>query len=166
MGALIGLMGNQAHAGSITLTFDLNGTVIYSVVSNSPNQFVNADLNVLNPLLTQKGSAYQFSALGATSNFTGTNCTFLTTTGTVNMLGATGTTTAVLSVDTTQSGFLTPIGSSDAIESTNGTYADTIGTTTFTGDVDTTSLPTLTFPFATPPPQAHSRTQELRSCPT
>ena len=147
MGALIGLMGNQAHAGSITLSVDLNGVVIYSVTSTSPDDFVNANLTALNHALTQAGSAYQFGPLGATSNYTGSSFASLTTTGTVNMTGTTGTTAAVLSVDTTQSGFLSPLSKMYAIGSASGTYAGATGTMTFTGDVDGTNLRTLDFPF-------------------
>jgi hypothetical protein len=143
-GALIGLMGNQAHAGAIILSVDLNGTVIYTVNSTAPDNFVSANLAGLNQVLTQAGSAYQFTGtLTATSNFVGsTTVAYLTTTGAINTSGP-GTTAAILSVDAFQSGFLLPVpGPGYFISKAKGTYTNAVGTTTYTGDCQAiSSLP-------------------------
>ena len=65
MGVLLGLMGNQAQAGAIRLSVDLNGETIFAVSSTRTDQFVNAPLAGLNAALTAAGSAYQFTAVWA-----------------------------------------------------------------------------------------------------
>ena len=77
------------------------------------------------------------------------------------MSGA-GTTTETLSVDVTQSGFLGPVGPAYAVGAANGTYASATGAMAFTGDVQGTNLPTLTFPFPnTIPPKYFGSTPPI-----
>ncbi len=40
LSAVSGLIGSQTHAGSITLSVDLNGVVIYTATSVAPDQNV------------------------------------------------------------------------------------------------------------------------------
>jgi hypothetical protein len=147
MSALVGLMGNQAQAGSITLSVDLNGVVIYSTTSSAPDQSVSASLVAVNSALGAHGSAYRFTSLSANSNYTGGSNGSLQTNGQINMSGA-GTTAAVLSVDTTQSGFLSPTGSGGMmVSSAGGDYLNVpAGTTTYRSDYQSTTFsPLLSF---------------------
>jgi len=143
MGALLALTGNPAQATSITLSVDLNGVVIYSTTSSSPDQTVSASTIALNADLAAAGSAYQFSSLSANSNYTGAATGFLQTTGQLTMIAG-GSTSAVLSVDVTQSGFLAPIGPvGTMVSSASGDYVGVpSGTTTYTSDYQSiTSAP-------------------------
>jgi hypothetical protein len=134
LSALVGLMGNQAHATSITLTVDLNGIVIFTATSSSPDQSVEASLVAVNTALGAHGSAYKFTGLSAQSNYTGTSLGSLQTTFQLNTSGA-GTTAAVLSIDTTQSGFLSPTGPGGSVVSTaGGSYNTASGSLSYTSD--------------------------------
>ncbi len=148
MGAVLGLAGNRSEAGPIILSVDLNGTVIYSVRSTLKDEFVSANVTALDHALTAAGSAYQFTgSLTATSNYTGSTLgAYLTTTGAINTSGS-GTTAAILSVNTSQSGFLLPgPGPGYFISFALGNHSNAVGKTTFTGDwAGTNSLP-LSFP--------------------
>lgn len=132
LSALLGLMGNQAQAGAIMFSVDLDGVVVYGPVST-------VDLTALNNDLRTAGSAFRFSSLSATSNFTGAATGFLQTTGQIS-IAAVGTTAASLSVDTTQSGFLSPVGPSGTLASTaSGSYITMAGSTTYTSDFQGTN---------------------------
>jgi hypothetical protein len=140
LSALLGLMGNQAHAGNIILTVDLNGVVVYTAPAG-PDQptSVAAVTAVLNTDLAAAGSAYHFSSLSAQSNFSGAGTGFLTVTGQLTVL-TTGSTTAVLSIDATQSGFLSPVGSNGMLTSSaSSTYVNTSGSVTYQSDYQGTS---------------------------
>jgi hypothetical protein len=148
LSALLGLTGNQAHASSITLSVDLNGVLVLSFTSVAPDQSVTPLLGALNTALTAAGSAYQFTALGAQSNFTGSALGSLQTNFQLNTSGA-GTTAAVLSIDTTQSGFLSPVGPGGTLVSTaGGSYNSASGSLSYTSDFQGTNSPTLVFPVS------------------
>jgi hypothetical protein len=141
LGALLALTGSSAQAGSITLSVDLAGSVIYTVTSSGTNQTVSANLTVLNSLLSSTG--YTFSSLSSNSNYTGSTSGFLQTTG--QLLIGTGATPA-LSVDVTQGGFLAPVGPSGSMMSTLSTNAVGLssGSTMYTGDFNGTDSAPLT----------------------
>lgn len=148
LSALLGLIGNQAQAGSITLSVDLNNVVIYTATSVSPDQSVSAALVTLNDALKAHGSAYQFTALGANSNYQGAGTGFLQTTGQLNTSG-TGTTTATLSIDTSQSGFTSPLGKNGMLMSTaSGSYINSAGSSTYTSDFQGTNATPLSYTLA------------------
>jgi hypothetical protein len=146
LSAIIGLMGSQAQAGSISLSVDLNGVAIYTTTSVAPDQSVQAVLVAVNTALTAHGSAYQFTGLNAQSNYTGSSLGALQTTFQLNTSGA-GTTAAVLSIDTVQSGFLSPTGAGGmAVSSAGGSFSPASGSLSYTSDYQGANTPTLVFP--------------------
>jgi len=135
LSAVVGLMGNQAHAGNITLTVDLNGIVIFTALPgpDQPNS-IAAITATLNTDLATNGSAYRFSSLSAQSNFSGAGTGFLTVTGQLT-IATTGTTAKVLSIDSTQSGFLSPVGPGGTlVSSASSTYVNTSGSVSYQSD--------------------------------
>jgi len=148
LSALLGLMSQSAQAGSITLTVDLNGVVIFTASSVPPDQSVAASLVAVNTALGAHGSAYRFTALSAQSNFPGTSMGSLQSTFQLNTSGA-GTTAAVLSIDTTQSGFLNPTGPIGTVVSTaGGSFDSSTGSLSYTSDYQGANTPTLVFPVS------------------
>jgi len=148
LSAVMGLMGTQANAGAITLSVDLNGVVIFTATSVAPDQNVAAPLVAVNSALAAHGSAYRFTALGAQSNYTGAAIGSLQTTFQLNTSGA-GTTADVLSIDTTQSGFLSPTGSPGTVASAaGGSYIAANGSLSYTSDYQGANTPTLVFPVS------------------
>jgi len=148
LSALVGLMGNQAHATSITLSVDLNGVVIFTATSSAPDQSVAASLVAVNTALGAHGSAYKFTGLSAQSNFTGTSLGSLQTTFQLNTSGP-GSTAAVLSIDTVQSGFLSPTGPGGSVVSTGGgSFSTATGSLSYTSDYQGANTPTLVFPVS------------------
>jgi hypothetical protein len=141
--ALTGLMANRAEAGSIMLSVDLGGTVIFGpVASVSPDISVTlstADLASLNGDLASAGSAYRFTQLSANSNFDGGATGFLQINAQI-AVGAIGNTTTSLSIDATQGGFLSPLGPNgtilNAVGGSNSNNAT--GGLTYTGDFQNT----------------------------
>ena len=148
---LLGFLGGvagRADAGSMSLSVDLNGVVIFTATSTAPDQAVSASLAAVNSVLSAHGSAYQFTSLSASSNYTGAGTGFLETTGTFNTSG-TGTTADVLSVDTSQSGFLSPVGAGLLLESSaSGSYSQVSGSGSYASDFQGANSPTLVFPFS------------------
>jgi hypothetical protein len=141
-------MSQSAQAGSITLTVDLNGVVIFTASSVPPDQSVAASLVAVNTALGAHGSAYRFTALSAQSNFPGTSMGSLQSTFQLNTSGA-GTTAAVLSIDTTQSGFLNPTGPIGTVVSTaGGSFDSSTGSLSYTSDYQGANTPTLVFPVS------------------
>jgi hypothetical protein len=136
MAALLGFMGSQAQAATVTISVDLGGTVIYST-SGAVN------ITALNTDLKNAGSAYQFATNGltASSQLQSDGEVALTTTGSIIIL-ATGSTTPTLSIDVVATGILAPVGSGGTLASSaSGTYSGvSSGTTTFTGDYQGTTL--------------------------
>jgi hypothetical protein len=148
LSAVMGLMGTQANAGSTTITIDLNGAPLISFSSVPPDQAVNFPLVAVNSALTGAGSAYQFTGLSAQSNFTGSSVGALQTTFQLNTSGA-GTTAAVLSIDTVQSGFLSPLGPGGmAFSSAGGSFSTASGSLSYTSDYQGANTPTLVFPVS------------------
>jgi len=148
LSALVGLMGNQAHATSITLSVDLNGVVIFTATSSAPDQSVAASLVAVNTALGAHGSAYKFTGLSAQSNFTGTSLGSLQTTFQLNTSGP-GSTAAVLSIDTVQSGFLSPTGPGGSVVSTaGGSFSTATGSLSYTSDYQGALTPNLVFPVS------------------
>jgi len=151
LSAVIGLMGTQANAGSITLSVDLNGVVIFSESSSAPDTSINvqgAFLTALNSALGANGSAYRFTQLGAQSNYTGDVIGNLQTTFALNTSGS-GTTAQVLSIDTVQSGFLSPTGAGGtALSGAGGNYSAASGSLSYTSDYQGANTPTLVFPVS------------------
>ena len=149
LSAIVGLMGGSpTHAGSITLSVDLNGVVIFTATSTSPDQAVDATLTAVNTALGAHGSAYMFTGLEAQSNYTGDGFGSLETTFQLNTSGP-GTTAAVLSIDTVQSGFLAPVGADGmASSSAGGSFDNTNGSLSYTSNYQGANLPTLVFPIA------------------
>ena len=145
---MAGLFGGQAHADHISLSVDLNGVVIFTATSVSPDDTVQASLVAVNTALTAHGSAYQFEGLSAQSNFTGSNDGILQTVFQLNTSGA-GTTAAVLSIDTVQSGFLSPVGPGGTLVSTaGGSYVTASGSLSYTSNFQGANSPTLVFPVS------------------
>jgi hypothetical protein len=141
-------MANRADAGSITLQVDLNGVVIFTATSVAPDQNVSASLTAVNAALLGHGSAYRFQSLSAQSNYTGDGIGSLQTSFQLNT-GAAGTTAAVLSIDTVQSGFLAPTGPEGmAISTAGGSYNTATGSVSYTSDYQGANTPTLVFPVA------------------
>jgi hypothetical protein len=141
-------MGNPAQAGSISLSVDLNGVVIFTATSSAPDQSVSAVLTAVNTALGSHGSAYRFTGLSAQSNYTGSSFGSLQTTFQLNTSGV-GTTAAVLSIDTTQSGFLSPVTPSGYLVSTaGGSFNSTTGSLSYTSDFQGANSPTLVFPVS------------------
>lgn len=133
--ALLGLMGGGAHAETITLTVTTNGhTFTFNSVSSD---LLNVAVGALNTTLAADGSAYQFTSLGASSDFPGNgppNGGTLSTNGGVSVL-TTGTgVTGSLVITTTESGFTAPTGPNGTLFSTaSGTYSNVAtGTESYT----------------------------------
>jgi hypothetical protein len=135
MTVLLGVMGNPARAGTLTISVDLGGTVVYSTTGAVDTVALNTDLRTA-------GSAYRFATngLSASTQTIGSDMVSLTTTGSIT-IAAIGSTTPSLSVDVVQTGVLAPIGSNGTlVTSASGTYAGVAsGTTTFTGDYQATT---------------------------
>jgi hypothetical protein len=148
LSAVMGLMGTQANAGSISLSVDLNGVVIFTATSIAPDQSVSAALAGVNSALAAHGSAYRFTGLSAQSNYTGSAVGSLQTTFQLNTSGS-GTTSDVLSIDTTQSGFLSPTGADGkALSTVGGSYNTASGSLSYTSDYQGANTPTLVFPVS------------------
>ncbi len=160
LSALLGLMAGNAQAGSITLSVDLGGVVIFTATSVAPDQTVSANLIALNAALTAHGSAYQFSSLSTNSNYTGGAFGSLQTNAQINTSGG-GTTTATLSIDASQDGFLSPTGVNGYLVSSLAANSSitTSGTLAYTSDYQ--GIPSATLTATAPgvdsamtPPQA------------
>jgi len=138
--ALTGLMANRADAGSIQLSVDLGGTIIFGpVLSTSPDiaiTLTTAQLLSLNATLISDGSAYRITQLSADSNFSGGATGFLQINAQL-AIGNNGTTAVPLSIDATQSGFLSPLGPNGTIQNAVGgsnSLGAAGGTLSYTGD--------------------------------
>jgi hypothetical protein len=139
-------MANRADAGSIQLSVDLGGTVVFGpVLSISPDISITlstAQLLALNGALISDGSAYRITQLSADSNFSGGATGFLQINAQI-AIGNNGTTAVPLSIDATQSGFLSPLGPNGTIENAVGgsNSVDATGTVAYTGDFQGTNSP-------------------------
>lgn len=144
MAALLGFMGSQAQASTVTISVDLGGTVIYSTTGA-------VNITALNTDLKNAGSAYQFAPNGLTATATGTATTAgLSSSGSVSVI-STGSTTPTLSVDVVETGILAPTGFKGSLAgSASDTYTQVpSGSTSFYGDYNTTTVtPTFTLAAA------------------
>ena len=146
---MAGLLGGQAHAGFINLSVDLNGVVIYTTSSTAPDKAVSATLATLNarPDDGQFPRPTNSVSLSALSNYTGSTFGSLQTTFQLNTSGA-GTTAAILSIDTDQTGFLSPVGIGGAVFSAaGGRFISAGGVLSYTSDYQGANTPTLVFPL-------------------
>lgn len=113
LAAFVALAASQARAESISISILANGTTIdvdALTTGGTPTFYGNVDLVTLNALLTAAGSEYQFSALGGTSNFSGSpGSATLSLSGGIN-IPAFGTGSPALTITETEGGFLTPAG--------------------------------------------------------
>jgi len=144
MTALLGFMGNQARAATVTISVDLGGTVIFSTTGA-------VNINALNTDLVNAGSAYQFEPNGLSASTTGSATTAgLSTSGFVTVVDNGGSTSPTLSVDVVETGVLLPTGNGSLVGSASVNYTQVpTGTTSFTGDYQTTTLtPTFTLAAA------------------
>jgi hypothetical protein len=152
--ALTGLMANRADAGSIMLSVDLGGIVILGPISSAaPDVAITltaGQLSSLNSTLAGDGSAYRFTQLSANSNFSGGATGFLQINAQL-AIGAVGTTTVPLSIDATQSGFLSPLGAGGTIHNAEGgsNSSNATGSLTYTGDFQGVSSPPLSSTLGT-----------------
>lgn len=133
MGVACGLAmfadGNRAaRAETISITIVANGFTIPIdplTTGGTPKFYGNVDLATLNTLLAADGSAYQFSALGGSSNWSGAaSGGTLTLNGGLSIpAGMTGSTS--LSITETESGFIIPSGPSGTLASSStGNFND------------------------------------------
>lgn len=120
---MIGLGGRESRAESITMTIVANGTTILVdplILSGADSQnYGSIDLTTLNSLLVGAGSAYQFSALGASSNWSGApDGGLLNLSGGIFIpKGSTG--NADLTITASEDGFISPSGPTGALASTS-----------------------------------------------
>lgn len=148
LGALVGLMGNQAHAGSISISVVLSGTTLETYTGSTTTFTADpTQLAALNAKLGALASVYTVSGLTATSNFgEGMSPGFLHDGITTNEV--TGTNTEELVFKVTQDGFLTPAPGSTGVSllstaSYNGSPGAG-GNATFVSTYESSSAPTIT----------------------
>jgi hypothetical protein len=117
------LGGGESRAESITMTIVANGVTIPVdplILSGADSQnYGTVDLTTLNSLLIGAGSAYQFSALGGSSNWSGApDGGVLNLSGGIFIpKGATGSTD--LTITESEDGFISPSGSTGSLASTS-----------------------------------------------
>jgi hypothetical protein len=132
---LLGVMGSQCRASTVTISVDVGGTVIYDTTGA-------VDITVLDTALQAIGSAYQFATNGLTSTLSSLpGSVGLSTTGSI-FISSVGSTTPTLSVDVVATGILSQTGSNGILStSASGTYIGVAaGSTSFIGDYQTTIL--------------------------
>jgi hypothetical protein len=138
LSAVIGFSAGEARAGTITMVISWTGHTVTVTpgsafaLAGSTNNSLQVDTTALNTFLAANGSAYQFSNLGASSDYPGqpnpTGGT-LNETGTALMNpGATGAT--AITVNTTLTGYTQPTGPGGSVASS----ATAIYTNTAAGD--------------------------------
>jgi hypothetical protein len=125
--AVLAVANPAARAESITISIVANGFTIPVdplILSGATSQnYGTVDLTTLNSILTTDGSAYQFSALGGNSNWSGSPSG-----GTLNLFGGIsipvgGTGSTSLTITETESGFISPSGPSGTLSSSStGNY--------------------------------------------
>ena len=121
--AVLPIGSSAAHAEAISMTIMLgNGDTIpvdpLILSGASPTNYGTVDLTTLNGVLAADGSAYSFSALGGSSNWSGAaSGGSLTLSGGISLStpgGVTG-----LTITETESGFITPSGPSGTLASSS-----------------------------------------------
>jgi hypothetical protein len=123
------LGGRESRAEMITITVVANGVTIPVdplIISGATSQdYGTVDLTTLNALLSGAGSAYQFSALGGNSNWSGDPSG-----GTLNLSGgifipAGGSGSTSLTITESEDGFISPSGATGTLTSSStGNYND------------------------------------------
>jgi len=164
--ALIGLMASEGRAETITMTIVTNGHTINvtgSLVSASSSTSFQVDTTALNTTLRNDGSAYQFSALGANSNYPGTSGAlggYLSTGGNLTVLSTGTGVTGSLTITTVEGGFTAPTGPNGTLVSTensgfnntakgdNSSYQSSFNGTALTSLTVTSSGPVANNPSA------------------
>jgi len=128
LGVLIGLAVSEARAETISITVVANGVIIPVdplTTGGSTTNYGTVDLTTLNALLTGAGSAYQFSALGGSSNWSGApSGGILSLSGGLFIpVGGVGSTS--LTITETEDGFISPSGGSGTLNSSStGNFND------------------------------------------
>jgi hypothetical protein len=130
----MGLFAGQAQAEVITITITTGSSTIVTTPFELPgasSSSVGIDVSALNPLLTAAGSAYQFSSLGATSDFpgqTGDVGGALSLNGQIFIPAGTTSGDTALSITATEGGFTAPTGPTGTlVSSTSGTFTQANG---------------------------------------
>jgi hypothetical protein len=124
LAALMGLMAREGRAETIVMTIVTNGHTIPitgALVSSQTSTSFQVNTTALNAVLVADGSAYQFSALGAASDWPGVQSNqggSLTTSGGLNVLTSGGGVTGSLLITTTEDGFTAPVGPGGTLNST------------------------------------------------
>lgn len=163
LAALLALSVREGRAETITMTIVTNGHTIVvtgSLVSSQTSTNFQVNTTNLNNLLTADGSAYQFSALGATSDWPGTTGSqggSLSTSGGLYIPTTATGATGPLTITTTEDGFTAPTGPNGTLVSTetaNFTNVPTGGTETYQSGFG--PLPTTLTLYPTPPLSATS----------
>jgi len=142
LSALLGLMGNQAQAGLITVTITLSGATVEQVTSTSTTAFT-VDTVALDSKLGALGSIYTFTNLAVTSSNPSALPAFLQTNAQVTEIAGTNTEAVVITV--TQSGFLAPTGPGGVLESSaaGNSSPSTGGSSSFVSSYNTTNATAL-----------------------
>jgi len=142
LSALLGLMGNQAQAGLITVTITLSGATVEQVTSTSTTAFT-VDTVALDSKLGALGSIYTFTNLAVTSSNPSALPAFLQTNAQVTEIAGTNTEAVVVTV--AQSGFLAPTGPGGVLESSaaGNSSPSTGGSSSFVSSYNTTNATAL-----------------------
>jgi hypothetical protein len=136
---LLALAPEVCRAGMITMTISLGASTLTifpgspDALPGSDNTSLQVNLTTLNKFLSSNGSAFQFSSLGATSNFPGTSDS-----GTLSESGfaiSSGIGNPSITISTVLSGYIAPTGSDGTLSSTDTTV---LTNTTF-GDTQTSN---------------------------
>lgn len=127
--AVLPVANRAARAESISISIVANGTTIdvdpLILSGATPTFYGTVDLVSLNSALVSAGSAYQFSALGGSSNWSGASTGgTLTLSGGISIAAGTVGNTS-LSITETESGFINPSGPSGTLlSSSTGNFND------------------------------------------
>ena len=126
--AMLPVANRAARAETISISIVANGSTINVdtlATGGSSTNYGTVDIVTLNTILAGDGSAYQFSALGGSSNSSGASTGgILSLTGGISIpAGITGSTS--LTITETESGFTTPSGPSGTLtSSSSATFND------------------------------------------
>jgi hypothetical protein len=128
LGVVVAMFAANAQAEVISITIEANGVTIPVdplTTGGTPQNYGTVDITTLNTLLTAAGSAYQFSALGGSSNWSGAPAGgILQLSGGIFIpAGAVGSTS--LTITQTEDGFISPSGPHGTVSSAStGTFND------------------------------------------
>lgn len=139
LGAMLGLSGREANAGTLTITIDFAGLTSPITVavgtptaqSGSSENLLQAATSVVNGDIAHAGAAFQFSSLGATSNSPGSGDATVTVNGELKNITGTGLSNpGPITITATLSGFSSPTGTGTLTSSSSGTFTSTSTSTT------------------------------------